>query len=128
MPGGSLVIVPVPPPALTTVRVRIVGVDELFVNCAVTLRAWLIVTVQVPVPEQPAPDQPANVEPSLPGVAVNVTTVPLVYPNEQAGGQLMPLGLLVTVPLPVPGRETPSVKSDEVPRIQFRIAGAATRV
>ena len=42
---------------------------------AVTLRAALIVTVQVPVPEQPAPDQPLKREPEA-VVVVSVTTVP----------------------------------------------------
>src|SRR5215203_7260604 len=84
MPAGSLVTVPLPPPDLTTVRVRIVGVDDVFVNSASTLRAWSIVTVQVPVPEQPAPVQPAKAEP-LSAVAVSVTCVPLVYPNEFRG-------------------------------------------
>jgi hypothetical protein len=41
---------------------------------AVTERAWLIVTVQAPVPEQ-SPLQPAKVEPAV-GVGVSVTTVP----------------------------------------------------
>ena len=44
------------------------------VNVAVTDRAWLIVTTQVPDPEH-APDQPVNDEPAA-GAAVNVTTVP----------------------------------------------------
>jgi hypothetical protein len=43
-------------------------------NVAVTLRAALIVTVQVPVPLQ-APLQPTNEEPD-PGSAVSVTAVP----------------------------------------------------
>jgi len=43
---------------------------------AVTARAWLIVTEQIPVPEQD-PLQPANVEPE-PAVAVRVTGVPLL--------------------------------------------------
>ena len=42
---------------------------------AVTVRAWDIVTWQVPVPLH-APLQPANLEP-LAGLAVKVTTVPL---------------------------------------------------
>jgi hypothetical protein len=42
---------------------------------ALTLRAALMVTVQVPVPAQPAPDQPAKLEPEA-GVAVSVTLVP----------------------------------------------------
>lgn len=105
MPAGLLVTVPLPPPDLTMVRVRIVGVDDVFVNFASTLRAWSIVTVQVPVPEQPAPVQPVNAEP-LSAVAVSVTFVPLGYPNEQSGTQSMLPVLLVTVPLPVPLRET----------------------
>src|SRR5829696_1082974 len=39
MPDGSLVTVPLPPPDLTTVRVRVVGVGDVFVNSATTLRA-----------------------------------------------------------------------------------------
>ena len=45
-------------------------------NVAVTVRAWDIVTVQVPVPEH-APLQPPNVEPDA-AEAVSVTTVPEV--------------------------------------------------
>src|SRR5215207_10641068 len=52
-------------------RMRPHGEARLYV--AVTLRAWSIVTTQVPVPEQPAPLQPANVEP-VSAVAVSVTT------------------------------------------------------
>jgi hypothetical protein len=44
-------------------------------NVAVTARAWVIDTVQAPVPEQ-APLQPANVE-LLAVAAVKVTEVPL---------------------------------------------------
>src|ERR687897_2890984 len=43
MPAGSLITVPLPPPALTTLRLRIVGVDDVFVNTASTLCAWSIV-------------------------------------------------------------------------------------
>ena len=56
-------------------------------------------TTHVPVPEQPPPDQPVKDE-TPPGVAVNVTLVPLLYASEQSPPQLMPAGLLVTVPLP----------------------------
>ena len=75
---------------------------------AVTVRAWLMVTVQVPVPEQPSPLQPAKFEPAL-AVAVSVTLVPVANVFEQALVQLMPIGLLVTVPLPAPERLTVSV-------------------
>jgi len=56
-------------------------------------------TVHGPVPEQ-APDQPTKIEPR-PGVAVSVTVVPAANDVEHVNPQLMPVGLLVTVPLPL---------------------------
>jgi hypothetical protein len=74
---------------------------ELPTKFAVTVTAPVIVTVQVPVPEQPPPLQPAKVEPAA-GDAVRVTIALLLYVSEQSEPQLMPAGLLVTVPLPLP--------------------------
>jgi hypothetical protein len=71
------------------------------VNVALTPCAALIVTTQVPVPEHPAPLHPPKAEPA-PGVAVNITTVSMVYDAEQVAPQLIPAGLDVTVPVPVP--------------------------
>jgi hypothetical protein len=71
MPAGSDVTVPAPVPALVTVRAF--SVPRLKV--AVTDRAALMVTEQVPVPVQ-APLQPVNSEPP-PGTAVRVTLVPV---------------------------------------------------
>ena len=71
------------------------------VKVAVTFWAALMVTVQVPVPLHPPPLQPVKVEPPL-GVAVKVTLVPLVKLVLQVLPQLIPAGLLVTVPVPVP--------------------------
>ena len=68
---------------------------------AVTLCAAFIVTVQEPVPEHPPPVQPVKVEPPE-GVAVSVTLVPLVKVALQVDPQLIPAGLEVTVPVPVP--------------------------
>src|ERR687897_2054571 len=48
MPAGALVTLPLPPPDLTTVSVRVVGVGDVFVNSAPTLHARSIDTVQVP--------------------------------------------------------------------------------
>ena len=48
-----------------------------------------------------SPLQPAKVEP-VASVAVKVTVVPLAYEAEQVLPQLIPAGLLLTVPLPVP--------------------------
>lgn len=68
---------------------------------AVTVVFALGVMLQVaPVPEH-GPDQPANVEP-LDFAAVKVIGVPLEKAAEQVPGQLIPTGLLVTVPDPAP--------------------------
>src|SRR5439155_14989 len=99
MPAGLLVTVPAPAPALETVSTR------AGVKVAVTVVAAEIVTVQAPVPEQPPPLQPVKVEPAA-GAAVSVTAVPLAKLAEQVAPQVIPAGLLVTVPVPVPALET----------------------
>jgi hypothetical protein len=78
------------------------------VKVAVTARAALIVTLQVPVPVQ-LPLQPVKVAP-LVGTAVKVTTVPLVNAAAHVAPHAMPAGVLVTVPLPVPEPVTVKVK------------------
>jgi hypothetical protein len=70
------------------------------VNVAPTEVAAFMVTLQVDVPLQ-APVQPAKVELGA-GAAVSVTAVPGAKPAAQVAPQLMPAGLLVTVPVPVP--------------------------
>src|SRR5439155_607302 len=85
MPVGELVMVPLPEP--------VVGA----------------VTVQGPGPEQPRPLQPLKGEPAA-GGAVSVTAVPPVKLAAQVAPQVMPAGLLVTLPAPVPALETVSVK------------------
>ena len=71
MRDGEEVTVPVPVPAFVTLRAKVVTLLKV----AVTDRAAVIDTVQVPVPVH-APLQPANVEP-LATAAVSVTVVPL---------------------------------------------------
>src|ERR1700756_1587803 len=71
---------------------------------AVTAVALLTVTVQVPVPLH-APDHPENVKP-VAGAAVSVTVLPLLKLPLQVWPQLMPAGLLVTVPVPPPAKVT----------------------
>ena len=105
IPAGLLVTVPVPVPALVTVRITLL----LTLKVAVTASAALIVTEQVPVPVQPSPLQPANVDP-VAAAAVSTTTCPLVKLAEHVAPQLIPAGLLVTVPVPVPALLTVSVK------------------
>jgi len=105
MPAGSLITVPVPVPALITVIS--VGVPDE-VNVAVTLCAALMAATQVPVPVQPAPFQPENVEPAA-GLADSVTLLFAVKLALQLTPQLIPAGLLITVPAPVPAFDTVSV-------------------
>jgi hypothetical protein len=63
------------------------------------------VTVQVAaVPEQP-PDHPANTLPAA-GAALSVTVVPDGNGDEHVDPQLIPAGVDVTVPEPVPPRNT----------------------
>lgn len=72
---------------------------------AVTLRAWLRLTVQVAaVPEQ-SPLQPLKLLP-VDAMAVRITLVPLSKFTLQDEPQLMPDGLLATVPEPVPNEAT----------------------
>src|SRR3954447_6782754 len=64
--------------------------------------------MQVPVPEQPSPDQPVKVELGS-DVAVRVTTVPWAKAFAHVAPQLMPAGLELTEPVPVPAGVTVSV-------------------
>jgi hypothetical protein len=88
------------------------AVTAIRVKLAVTTWAWLIVTVQVPVPEHPAALQPAKLDPAA-AEAFSVTVLP---PAKLAEHRLafephtMPAGVLVTSPAPLPIAATPSVK------------------
>src|SRR5439155_1084774 len=55
------------------------------------------------------PVQPVKIDPAA-GAAVSVTTVPVVNEVEQVAPQEMPVGALVTVPLPLPDLVTSSAK------------------
>jgi len=65
-----------------------------------------IVRVQLPVPVQ-APDHPAKKAPAA-GVAVSLTLVPELKDALHVGAQLIPAGLLTTVPWAVPANCTVS--------------------
>ena len=101
IPLGLLVTVPLPVPASVTVRT---GWAATRLNVAVTDTFALKVTAHVAIPEQ-APDHPAKVEPEL-GVGVRVTTDPVLKLALHVPPQLIPAGELVTLPAPVPARET----------------------
>jgi hypothetical protein len=90
--------VPAPAPLFATLRVYVV--TAAVPNVAVTLRAAVMLTVQVPVPVQ-APLQPEKVEP-VAAAAVRVTEVPELNEELQVDPQFTPAGDEVTVPVPVP--------------------------
>src|SRR3989442_1378136 len=95
MPSASLVTVPAPVPARTTVN------TEVGSKVAVMLVAADMVTAQAPIPTQPPPLQPVKTEPEA-GLAVRVTAVPLMKVAEQDAPQSMPEGVLITDPAPAP--------------------------
>jgi hypothetical protein len=102
MPPGLLVTLPCPVPVLDTVSRRVI-----WLKVAVTERLACMLTTQLPVPLH-APDQPAKVE-SVEAAAVSVTVLLSVKVAAQAFPQLIPAGLLVTTPEPVPSLATVSV-------------------
>ena len=93
IPEGELVTVPSPSPALETVSAY------TRVKVAVTRRSAVIARVQVAVPGHA--DQPVNADPGE-GVAVKVTDDARRYVWAQSPPQLIPGGVLVTVPAPSP--------------------------
>jgi hypothetical protein len=90
--------------AVTLETVRGVGGGAPAANVAVTLLAASRTTAQPPVPVQ-APLQPVKVE-LVEAVALRPTLVPLGKLALQVAPQLIPLGLEVTVPVPVPALAT----------------------
>lgn len=89
---------PVPVPPRLTVKS---GSDCVAVNVAVTCWLALSVTVQVEAVPLHAPDHPAKDE-FVAGLSVSVTSVPVLKFALHVVGQLIPSGLLDTVPMPVP--------------------------
>src|SRR6185295_8126650 len=82
-------------------------------NVAITFLVELIVSVQLPMPEQ-SPLQPAKV--LLPiGAAISVTTCPKVKVRVQVEPQLMKVSALATVPVPAPARLTERTGDVTVP-------------
>jgi hypothetical protein len=113
-PCGALVV-----PTVCELKVKLVGasvtVDPVVaVNVTVTVGVPVIETAQLGgfvcglVGVQFAL-KPENVEPPV-GVAVSTTWVPFSkFPEHVVAGQVIPAGLLVTVPVPVPASATVSV-------------------
>jgi hypothetical protein len=106
IPAGSLTIVPLGVP-LDVISFTIVVVnaypEELL---KVAVHATLLFRVTLPAVQ--LLDHPANVEPGA-AVARRLTFVPLLKLFVHVLPQLIPVGLLVTVPVPVPARLTERV-------------------
>ena len=87
-------------------KVRLVGLSDTagmggaVTNVAITFCAWLMLIRQLSVPVQ-APLHPLKMLPAA-GVALSVTLVPLLSLALQVAPQLIPAGLLLIVPEPVP--------------------------
>jgi hypothetical protein len=77
-------------------------------NAAITVVSAFTVTVHAAVPLQPPPLHPENVEPEA-AAAVRVTLVPATTVSVQSLPHVIPTGVLVTVPVPVPLRVMASV-------------------
>jgi hypothetical protein len=105
IPLGLEVTVPLPLPLVVTVRVEVVG--ALRVKVAVSVLSSSTTTVQVPVPAH-APLQPEKVAP-VAGVAERARLVPPAMLALHVLPQEIPLGLEVTVPLPLPALPTVTV-------------------
>ena len=88
------------PECAATVVVR----SAVMAKSAVTVVSESKVTTQVPVPEHGLP-HPTNTEPDA-AVAVRSMTLPSANVMEQVDGQMMPEGVLMTVPLPVSVSDT----------------------
>ena len=104
MPDALLTTVPVPVPVFVIDSMLVVGRSE---KLAVTVVSAPNVTVHVDVPLQPPPFHPIKTEPWA-AVAVSVTALPVANGAAQVVPQLMPDGLVVTTPAPVPAFETAS--------------------
>lgn len=83
------------------------AVTTATLKVAVTFCGALMLMLHKPEPEH-APDQPAKVEPDA-ALGDNATVVPELKAAEHVGAQLMPAGLLVTFPVPVPAVATVNV-------------------
>src|SRR6185312_11306944 len=95
IPAGLLATLPVPVPVILTNN------GWTRTKFAVTDCAAVMDSVQGPLPEQAAALQPAKAEPDC-GDAESVTEVALSYLAVHVAPQEIPVGELVTVPVPVP--------------------------
>ena len=81
--------------------------------------------VQVVAVDVVHPCQPTKRDPSA-GLAVSVTCVPTAKVELQLAPQLMPTGLLVTMPLPAPTKATESAAGASKRAVTVRLAPSVT--
>ena len=98
MPAGAEVTVPSPVPVLVTIS------ELLRANAAFTVVSLVTVSMQAPVPTH-EPLQPTNVDVPA-AAAVKASVEPWSTVSVQVPGQLMPAGVEVTAPVPLPARLT----------------------
>src|SRR3954454_13307601 len=80
----------------------------------------------VPV-HDPSPDQPTKYEPA-PGDACSVTDVPYEKLWKQVPPQSIPLGVLVTVPVPTPSRDTLRSCGIDVSMLKVAVTACAASI
>jgi hypothetical protein len=92
----------------STAAARVILVLLFWTKLALTGVFALSVSLQASMPLHPPPDQPAKVEP-VAAVAATMTCAPVSKLAVQVEPQLIPDGVLVTVPEPVPEDNTDSI-------------------
>ena len=119
MPAGLLVTVPLPVPALATLRVK--------VEAGCRLKVAVQVTVCTHCDHNcgsccgAARARPSSEDEPVAGAAVNVDVVPLLKVPEQLVEQLMPAGELVMVPPPVPALVAVRLKVDNGDKLKVAV-------
>jgi hypothetical protein len=123
MPFGQELTVPSPSPEVVTVSVC----WRMKVTSTSTGVGPVVTEQTSPTQTTPAPDQPPSRE--LPsGLAVSITSVPLLKPAVQVSPQPIPAGEELTLPPPLPPRVTARVEVAMAKVAPMPVASSAVKV
>src|SRR4051812_13300964 len=90
-----------PSPERSTLRDTVSSLND-------ALQDLLLLIITIPSRQSESPLHPAKMEPEA-AIGVRETTIPEEYASEQSLPQLIPAGLLFTLPLPLPSGVTTDV-------------------